>query len=144
MVKLPCYHYYRSSVIPVCIWIHLQSADLLLEDEKYSSSCQEHTTKHLCLWYLNRSYISEQFCFFSEENKTLINAIKFLKTWCTKTCDAICSGLFFSARGRWKFKDYLKNCLLKLVKPRKSWKCQWNSDKWVNESEFRFDKHSAG
>ena len=41
-----------------------QSADLLLEDEKYSSNCQEHTRKHLSLWYLNRSYISEQSPFY--------------------------------------------------------------------------------
>ena len=51
-----------------------------------------------------------------------INAIKCFKTWCTKTCDAICSGLFFSCYRPWNFKDYLKNCLLKFMKPRKSWK----------------------
>ena len=51
-----------------------------------------------------------------------INAIKCFKTWCTKTCDAICWGLFFSCYRPWNFKDYLKNCLLKFMKPRKSWK----------------------
>ena len=43
-----------------------QSADLLLEDENYSSSCREHTRKHLSLWCLNRRYILEKFCFLSQ------------------------------------------------------------------------------
>ena len=83
-----CKNAWWNSLVITIIWVQLylcvsefisQSADLLLEDEKYSSNCQEHTTKHLSLWYLNTSYISEQFCFFSEENKTLINGNKVFK-----------------------------------------------------------------
>ena len=58
-----------------------QSADLLLEDKKYSSSCQEHDQK------ASFPVVPEQKLYFrtillliSEENKTFINAIKFFKT----------------------------------------------------------------
>ena len=94
-----------------------QSADLLLEDEKYSSRTYQKASFPVVPE--QKIYFRKILLFISEENKTVINAISFSKHDVLKPVVQSVRDYFFFYRPC-KLKDYLKCRLFKFMKPRKS------------------------